>query len=86
MQCIFHDFLAGLNIALRTVGKRLDELVGVVVMHALPVREEVEVPRHALDGAAQLAVLELEVLAPEVEELLHLFLRQLGLPKDSYNK
>lgn len=49
------------------------------MVHALAVREQVEVARHALDGAAQLAVLELEVLAPEVEELLHLLLRQLSL-------
>lgn len=62
-----------------TVGEGLDELVRVLVVHAVLIGEQVEVRAHALDGAAQLAVLELEVVAPEVEELLHLVLRQLTL-------
>ena len=44
------------------------------MVHAVRVRQQVEVRAHALDGAADLAVLELEVIAPEVEELLHLVL------------
>lgn len=62
-----------------TIREGLYELVRVVVVHAAGVGEQVEVLAHAEDGAAQLAVLELEVLAPEVEELLHLFLGQLTL-------
>lgn len=53
-----------------TIRKGLDELVGVLVVHAVRLRQQVEVGAHALDGAAELAVLELEVVAPEVEELL----------------
>lgn len=62
-----------------TIGEGSDELVGFLVVHAVGVGEEVEVVAHAFDGAAELAVLELEVVSPEVEELLHLFLRQLTL-------
>lgn len=62
-----------------TVGEGLDELLGVLVVHAAGVGEQVEVPAHALDGAAQLAVLKLEVITPEVEEFFHLLLRQLTL-------
>lgn len=58
-----------------TVGEGLDEAVGVGVVHSAGVCEQVVVATHAQDGAAQLAVLEAEVLAPEVEELLHLVLR-----------
>lgn len=55
-----------------TVRKRFDKFPGVVVVHAMRVGKQVEVTAHAHDGAAQLAVLELEILAPEVEELFHL--------------
>lgn len=64
-----------------TVGEGLDEVVGVLMVHAAGVREEVEVAAHAEDGAAQLPVHEAEVLLPEVEELLHLLVRQPALSK-----
>lgn len=48
-------------------------------MHPGGVGEQVEVLAHALDGAAELSVLELEVVVPEIEKLLHLFLGQLTL-------
>lgn len=56
----------------RTVRERFDEFPGVVVVHSLRVREQVEVTAHAHYGAAQLAVLELEIVAPEVIEFFHL--------------
>lgn len=55
----------------------------IVVMHAAGVGEQVEVLTHAVDGTAQFAVLEAEVFAPEVEELLHLVLAQLALDTDN---
>lgn len=65
------------------IGKGLYELLGVGVVHAAGVREQVKVAAHTLDGAAQLAVLELEVFAPEVEELFHLLLSQVTLVQRS---
>lgn len=58
----------------QTIWKRLDKLVRVLVMHPAGVGEQVEVLAHALDGAAEFAVLKFEILLPEVEELLHLLL------------
>lgn len=49
------------------------------MVYAAGVGQQVEVPAHALDGAAQLAVLELKVVFPEVKELFHLVLCQLTL-------
>lgn len=55
-----------------TVRERFNEFPGVVVVHAMRVGEQVEVAAHAHDGAAHLAVLEQEVVAPKVKELFHL--------------
>lgn len=55
-----------------TVRERFDKLPGVVVVHPMLVGKQVEVTAHAHYGAAQLAVLELEIVAPEVIEFFHL--------------
>lgn len=54
-------------------------MIRVLMMHPGGGSEQVEVPAHTLQCTPQLAVLELEVFAPEVEELLHLLLRELTL-------
>lgn len=53
-----------------TVGEALDVIMHVHVVDARVVLEQGELVGHADDGAAQLAVDHLEVLAPEVLELL----------------
>lgn len=62
-----------------TIREGFDKLFCILVVHAMRVGEQVEVAAHAVEGAAHRAVLEAEVIAPVVEELLHLFLGELAL-------
>lgn len=58
------------SIKVRTIREALDVVVHVDVVHPAVVLQQRELVGHADDGAAQLAVHHLEVLAPEVLELL----------------
>lgn len=58
------------SISALTIRKALDVVVHVDVVHPAVVLQQRELVGHADDGAAQLAVHHLEVLAPEVLELL----------------
>lgn len=49
------------------------------MMHALVIREEIEVVAHTEEGASELAVFKLKPLLPEHKELLHLLLGQAAL-------
>lgn len=53
----------------------------VLVVHARVVLHQLELVAHADNGAAQLAVHHLEVLAPEVVELFHDLSGEAGLER-----
>lgn len=67
------------------VGESFNKGVRLLVVHAMVLSHNVEVMAHAPDRASEFAMLEFEVVAPEMEELFHHLLGELALKRITLN-